>query len=573
MISNKTYTTTTSYSQIEELFSDNIDDRDEPIFSNILEKILNKRWTSKGGYKNTEQNSLAMLREIKEELIRHAKFDEQKHQFVIHRNAHSEEQIQNKVTSIFYNYSTKNPELLWDLYSRLWYLEEAKALVALAKDIAGTEPSYYLQTLMPTIIIPEAVNSDCDLIKDFVLLIATTGNYLLAEVATITEVANRCITHGRPLLMANGLEREISNAKSVMKAVMRFLKTNKEEKHKEMSEKIQDIIETEGKDIDPIKTGLKVRTAQILYDLAVSGSSAEADRPDEPQDRDAGMDDKFASAIWQIGELDENDKEEYKRLVFCVIGGRTFQSYYKTVINGSGSCAGTFKRDLAKFLYENVDLCHEWKKNLKERYATATKGSDRSEHWIPSEDKIKIIINQNYSNISVNNIVCKNDLIQEKINQLKSSLPKIVEQLQFVKNKCDSIKFYHLPSCQFFQTGIEITNEAWQLKDTLSTCSKLLQQYFSLAAELWESVDGNPEIYNDIRSFIGGLASISDSPMIENIIKASMSFESLLEKKSEGAIDKALYDILINIKMLLTTLENYEVYMEKSQYCQFDGSF
>lgn len=120
---------------------------------------------------------------------------------------------------------------------------------------------------------------------------------------------------------------------------------------------------------------------QLLFELAVTGTSAAAERPDEPgqktEDNDA-----FNNFAIALDDLKVSDEKTWYHLTHTKLSGkglRTLQEDMPGIISAA-TCLGTYKRDLAQFLYEKTNLDEYSKERLKGQYL------ERSEHGYTSID-------------------------------------------------------------------------------------------------------------------------------------------------------------------------------------------
>src|SRR5579885_5423 len=267
-----------------------------------------------------------------------------------------EDYIVDRLKKIFKNKWLSEPEQMWAFYISNSSIK--RSIMSLAQYLADKSSLDYYDMIMPDPLLfatTDRQHTRCDELANpenlnqFIMMINDTGAVYLENI----EDAKRRFLESKKIECPDSTP--MRNQESV---VVKLADTRITQIHRGTIE------------YDPFKVGLSQTTINKLLMLAKSGSSAEADRPDDITSVDESHDKAILSFIRLITRLEKNNMAEFKVLMNCKFGGMYLDRWIKSL--GEKNCAGSFKRDLAQFLYENVDISDQDRKTLAFNYSKTT---------------------------------------------------------------------------------------------------------------------------------------------------------------------------------------------------------
>ena len=395
-------------------------------------------------YNTDNKDAINAGRRIAAEIIEHIK------EYLKEPTDKNRKKLFDEIKNIFSREWEENPKLMWGLYGESSLNSASRFLASFAQDICGSSnPDDYLPILTGNNFFimeaPEDKKWTPSDLHSFVLFeMADSKHSIYVEpyentVKRVIEKQAILDPSDKEPLNKNEIIQRIKNNYEVTKIL-----SNKEK-------------------FDPKKNGLTSDVVTGLYNLAMSGDGATADRPDEPNERDNTIDNNFAEFVAMYTQLEGTDPDAYKTMMNCTIGGSELSSSIPSIQDGS--CAGTFKREVAKFLYEEVDISFEMQQKLKAQYNSTLehKENKSSKHWIQKNDKILV----NQINLELDNSKSEAidpqliELAQKNLNIIVNNLTQAIKQIDEINSTLGQISPLKEKKSSFslFQKPMEVNND------------------------------------------------------------------------------------------------------------------
>lgn len=411
-----------------------------------LEKMvsLNHYIYTEGLDKTDNKDAINAGRRIAAEIAGHIK------EYLKDPTNENRKKLFDNIQNIFSREWQKNPKLMWGLYGESSMKGVSRYLVSFAQDICGSNnPNEYLPILTgKNFFIMDApegkIWNERDLHYFVLFEMADSGHSIYVE--SYENTIKRVIEKQAIL---DPSDKEPLNKNEIIQRIKGNYEVSKILSNKEQ--------------FDPKKNGLTSNVVNALYNLAMSGDGVTADRPDDLNDRDNTIDNNFAEFVAMYTQLEETDPNAFKTMMNCTIGGSELSSRIPGIQDGS--CAGTFKREIAKFLYEEVNISFEMQQKLKEQYNSTYEGkADKSsKHWVQKSDKI--LVNQINSHLDNSKGEAIDpqliDLAQKHINVCKDNLTQAIKKISEINGALGKIpplkekKNYF----SFFQKNMEVNDD------------------------------------------------------------------------------------------------------------------